>query len=135
MGNIHSNLIYIEHPVNTVIEVMQEFREFMHSPECTSTSLSTSILLLDFYTYYNTLDEYQTGILDGLFMEAEMRIDLMVAVEEPKASKEARMTITTLLNRLYSEIRYIHYLTTAYTPTYDELIEYINKKKLRGHNV
>jgi hypothetical protein len=122
--------IYVPHSNEVVNEVMNEFRDFMHDPECTSSALSKSLELLNYYTFRSSLDEHQKGRLDGLLIEAEMRIQLMANMEheavcEREATKKALLAMKSLdmnLKALYRKVMNV-------SPTYDELIGWIEKQK------
>lgn len=122
--------IYIPHSSEFITEVMNEFRDFMHDPECTALSLTKSVEILNYYTYASQLDEHQTGRLEGLLMEAEMRIQLMANMESSVLSeKEAFKKALMALDSLGKQLKTLYRRSMNTSPTFEELIEWVEKRK------
>lgn len=125
--------IYIAHSSDVITDVMNEFRDFMHSDECCSTSLAKSVNILDYFTYASHLDEAQQDRLNSLMLESEMRIQLMSAAEtcvldHDKAVKHALFSLTST----HKVLKDLCKKMSNPDMTYDELIQWIeNRKKMR----
>ncbi|EPO3025736.1 hypothetical protein ACT7UA_003152 [Vibrio cholerae] len=126
--------IYVPHSSEVVNEVMSEFRDFMHDSECTSLALQKSLELLNFFTYRSDLDDNQKDRLDALCIEAEMRIQLMSNQEQEVISeRESAKKALLALKSIDNSFKYLYRQVMNVSPTYDELIEWIEKQKKIQH--
>lgn len=122
--------IYIAHSSETITEIMNEFRDFMHSDECCSTSLAKSVNILDYFTYASDLDEAQQDRLDSLMLESDMRINLMSmaeasTIDHRKAVDHALLSLTSTHKILKNLCRKM----SNPDLTYNEIIQWIEKRK------